>query len=83
MQQIVDAVQYRDQTYDFPTVLKFMEVLDGQVDNLNCWDERLRLNQLAIRAAVALRQEFDEGTIGNSVPTSRNNKPCLKIRLIL
>ncbi|CAK8719449.1 hypothetical protein GMJAKD_08725 [Candidatus Electrothrix aarhusensis] len=61
VQQIVDAVQYCDQTYDFPTALKFMKVLDGQLDNLNCWDERLRLNQLMIRATVALRQEFDEG----------------------
>ena len=61
VQQIVDAVQYCDQTYDFPAVLKFMKVLDGQLDNLSCWDERLRLNQSAIRAAVALQQEFDEG----------------------
>ena len=61
VQQIVDAVQYCDQTYDFPAVLKFMKVLDGQLDNLSYWGERLRLNQSAIRAAVALRQEFDEG----------------------
>ncbi|MCI5125528.1 MAG: hypothetical protein D3925_13905, partial [Candidatus Electrothrix sp. AR5] len=61
MQQIVDAVLYCDQTYDFPAVLKFMKMLDGQLDNLSCSDERLHLNQSAIRAAVVLRQEFDEG----------------------
>ncbi|MCI5159541.1 MAG: ATP-binding protein, partial [Candidatus Electrothrix sp. AUS1_2] len=65
VQDIVDAVQYCDQTFDFAAVLQFMEVLDGQLDNLSCWDERLRLNQLAIRATVAMQQdmqqEFNEG----------------------
>ncbi|MCI5148149.1 MAG: hypothetical protein D3916_01875 [Candidatus Electrothrix sp. MAN1_4] len=61
VQDIVDAVQYCDKTFDFAAVLQFMQVLDGQLDSLNCWNERLLLNRLAIRAAVALQQDFTEG----------------------
>ncbi|MCI5160807.1 MAG: hypothetical protein D3917_02035 [Candidatus Electrothrix sp. AX5] len=61
MQQIVDVLQYCDQTFDFATVLKFIEVLDGQLDSLTCWNERLLLNQFAIRAAVAMQQDYNEG----------------------
>ncbi len=60
VKQTIQAVQYCDQVFDFDLVLNFAQVLDGQLDSLISYDERLRLNQLAIRAAVALQQDLNE-----------------------
>jgi tetratricopeptide (TPR) repeat protein len=60
VRQAIEAVQYCDQVFDFNLVLNFVPLLDWQLDSLICWDERLRLNQLAIRAAVARQQDLNE-----------------------
>ncbi|MCP4699593.1 MAG: hypothetical protein GY862_22500, partial [Gammaproteobacteria bacterium] len=60
VQQAVEAMQYCDRVFDFARVRDFMNVLNEHIDNLGYWDEKIRLNRLAVRAAVALQQRSSE-----------------------
>ncbi|VFM95303.1 MAG: Sulfatase-modifying factor enzyme 1 [Candidatus Kentron sp. G] len=54
------AMEYCGRTFDFATVDEFMYVLNDSLRTLGYWEEKIRLNRLAIRAAVALQQRASE-----------------------
>jgi hypothetical protein len=60
--QVMDAAEYCDRVLDFARVRALAGLVNGPLDALGHWDEKLRLNRLAVRAAVALqaRQAFAE-----------------------
>nr|VFK53476.1 MAG: Tetratricopeptide repeat-containing protein [Candidatus Kentron sp. TUN]VFK54814.1 MAG: Tetratricopeptide repeat-containing protein [Candidatus Kentron sp. TUN] len=60
VRQAVEAMAYCDRTFDFATVGEFMNVLNGPLNNLGYWEDKIRLNRLTIRAAVALQQRASE-----------------------
>ncbi|MCP4696814.1 MAG: tetratricopeptide repeat protein, partial [Gammaproteobacteria bacterium] len=62
VQQAAEAMQYCDRVFDFARVRDFMDVLNGPINSLGYWDEKIRLNRLAVRAAVALQQRSDEAS---------------------
>ena len=60
VQQAADAMLDCDRMFDFATVLDFMDVLEAPLEHLGFWDEKIRLNRLAVRAALALQQRSSE-----------------------
>lgn len=60
VQLAVEAMLYCDRVFNFATVLDFMNVLNPPLDRLGLWEKKIRLNRLAVRAAVALQQRSNE-----------------------
>jgi tetratricopeptide (TPR) repeat protein len=60
VQQAAEAMDYCNRVFDFTKVQDFMYVLNDPIDTLGYWNEKIRLNRLAVRATVALQQRSSE-----------------------
>ncbi|MCP4699552.1 MAG: hypothetical protein GY862_22295, partial [Gammaproteobacteria bacterium] len=58
--QITDAMRYCDGVFDFATVLKLMDAVNEPLNTLGFWSQKIELNRLTVRAAVALQNRYGE-----------------------
>lgn len=60
MQEIRSAMRGCDAQLDFGLVLEFMNCINGIIHGLGFWKEKIALNKLAIKEAIALQNKYTE-----------------------
>lgn len=60
VEQAVAAIKYCNQVFDFSTIYELMNILNGPMDAMGYWDDKVTLNRLAIRSSVALQDRYGE-----------------------
>lgn len=81
LQQIIGAMNYCDSVFDFATVKKLMDKTDNALDRLGCWQEKIELNHLAIRANIALQNKSSETFCRLALADTLHRKATIKIEL--
>lgn len=81
VQQVIEAMQYCDQVFDFVTVNELMNVVNRPLDSLGYWDNKSFLNRLAIRSAVALQNPASEAHWRTQLAVTLENNATTRVEL--
>ncbi|MCP4695804.1 MAG: hypothetical protein GY862_02985, partial [Gammaproteobacteria bacterium] len=58
--QVTNAMRYCDGVFDFASVVKLMDAVNNSLYTLGFWPQKIELNRLTVRAAVALQNRLFE-----------------------